>query len=153
YLAATATLIASGAIQAIVCTDPGNAVTSLPTLTITGGGGSSGAATVIMNWSVTGLAVSVSGAAYGNAQPVLVTTAGGLTAGVATHTSPGQAAIEGSIPHIRPAQLLLTSTAGGLLTGTGTVIDGGIGFQDVPSGIVVAGGSGLATTAGQVTLT
>ena len=63
--AAVATLTGSGTITALLCLDHGNAIavtlgtaTSIPTLSFSGGGGNSAAATAIMNWGIVGLASS-----------------------------------------------------------------------------------------------
>ena len=54
----------------------------------------------------------------------------------------------------RPAKIQGTSTAGGALTATGLVIeDAGYGYEAVPNLFPLAGGSGLATTQGQITAT
>ena len=60
--AATAVLTGAGTITAILCLDHGSPIaytagsaTSIPTITISGGGGLSGAATALMNWSIVGL--------------------------------------------------------------------------------------------------
>jgi hypothetical protein len=149
-LAATATLTGSGTIAAVVCTNHGNAVTSLPTLAFSGGGGSSAAATVIMNWTVTGLTVVDGGAGYGTSVPFLVLAAGGITAGSPVNTNPEY---EADITQIR--QIDLSGTTGvGVITATGLkVIDGGIGFQAIPTAIVLTGGTTAVTTNGSATLT
>ena len=60
--AAVATLTGAGTITAILCLDHGSPIaytagsaTTIPTITISGGGGSSGAATALMNWGVVAL--------------------------------------------------------------------------------------------------
>lgn len=73
----TAALTGSGTIAAVLCTDPGTAVTSVPTLTFTGGGGSSGAATALGVYTVTSV-----GAATG----LGLIAPGALP--TATHTNP-----------------------------------------------------------------
>jgi hypothetical protein len=138
-------------ITAVVCTDPGYTVlTSVPTLSFSGGGGSNAAATVVMCFTVTGATVGTAGAGYGNAQPFYLVSGGGLPSATASLANP---AIQGGLLLPRPAQINGTSTAGGALTATGLqVVDGGL-FSAVPTLAPLAGGSGLATTQGQVTAT
>lgn len=147
----TATLTGSGTITALVRTDHGTPLTSVPTFTFSGGGGSSAAATAVMAFVATGFTVGAGGAAYGNAQPFGVITTGGIVGGSAGAVvnpllGPG-------IFTPRQANISGTSTAGGAITATGAVVNDGGLFQAVPNGLVIAGGSGLATTVGQVTIT
>lgn len=153
-LTINATLAGSQVVTGILCLDPGNtALTSLPTLTISGGGGASAAATVIMNWTVTGFTVGTAGVAYGNAQPFTVTGSGLVcqTAAASGDTNP-----QLNVGLTKPRNFLIsgTSTAGGAVTATGISIDdAGWGIQQVPNGLIVAGGGALPTTAGAVTMT
>jgi len=73
----TAALTGSGTIAAVLCTDYGTAVSAVPTLTFTGGGGASGAATALGVYTVTSV-----GAATG----LGLIAPGALPA--ATHTNP-----------------------------------------------------------------
>jgi len=140
-LAATATLTGSGTIGAVVCTDPGLVRTALPTLSFTGGGGASAAATVLMNWTVTGFTATTGGAGYGNAQPFAVRTIEyANTSATAANTNP---AIEKGLTFGRMALVNGSSTAGGAITATGAVVvDAGIGFQKIPTCVVDFGGTG-----------
>lgn len=148
---ATATLTGSGTITAVICTDHGTPLTSVPTLSFSGGGGASAAATVVMCLTATGFTVGSGGTAYGNAQPFLVQAVGGVTAGTAGAVVNPQIGTSRLTP--RMGVITGTSTAGGAIQATGSVIaDGGL-FQAVPVGIVTAGGSALATAVGQVTIT
>ncbi len=140
--AAVCVLTGSGTITAIVVTDHGNAVTSVPTLTISGGGGSSGAATAIMCFTATAYTVTSAGSGYvGN---VLVTgLGGGPVAASASYTNP---AIQSNLVRQRPAFIagVLSATA---LSATGqTVYDGGI-FPGVPDGYVAGFATGSAALA------
>ena len=153
-LTVNATLAQANKITAVVCTDPGSApVTATPTLTFTGGGGTSAAATVIMNYTVTGITVVTAGAAYGNAQPFLVTSGAALsTATVASGDVNPQ--IEKSITMPRPFYGVGTSATAGTVTSTGFVIqDAGFNFQTTPDLFVIPGGTGLPTTTASVTAT
>lgn len=150
-LTVNATLAGAGTITALLCTDHGTPLTAVPTLSFSGGGGASAAATAVMCFVATGITVGAGGAAYGNAQPFLVITGGGVVGG-----TPG-AVVNPNIDKLiftpRQANITGTSTAGGAVTATGIVINDPGMFQAVPSGFVIAGGSALATTVAQVTVT
>lgn len=148
---ATATLTGAGTITAVLLNDRGTALTAVPTLTFTGGGGSAAAATVVMNFAATGFTVGTAGAAYGNAQPFMVITGGGIVGGTAGAVV--NPAISTGL--FTPVQANITgvSTAGGAVTATGLVVNNGGSFQSVPTGFVLPGGSGLPTTTGIVTIT
>lgn len=148
---ATTALTGSGTITAVICTNHGVAVTAVPTLTFTGGGGSSAAATAVMMFTATGFTVGAGGAGYGNAQPFAVITTGGIVSGAAGAVVNPQLSTNLFTP--RQANISGTSTAGGAITATSSVVNDGGLFQAVPSGIVLAGGSGLATGQGQATIT
>lgn len=143
YVDGIATITGTGVISAVVNTDPGNVVTALPTLAFSGGGGASAAATVVMNWTVTGYTIGGGGVGVGTA--AIVVTVGGLTAGVPVNTNPE---IEQKLTQIRLANLG-TAISGGVITAAGAVIDAGLGYQAIPT--LIALGNGILTTA--VTLT
>lgn len=134
-------LTGAGTLAAVLCTNPGAPVTATPTLTVTdAGGGTSGVASVVMMWTVTGGTIANAGAGY-NAQNML-TSVGGQTAAVPAHTNP---AIEqtGFIP--RPAQIA-TVLNGSSIGSIGTIIDGGL-FEGVPTPILLASGASPTTVA------
>lgn len=150
-LTVNATLTGAGTITAVLRTDHGQAVTAVPTLTFSGGGGASAAATVVMCFTVTAFTVAVNGAGYGNAQPMLIISGGGITAGTAG------AVVNPSIgPGMftpRQANISATSTAGGIIQTSGAVVNDGGLFQAVPALFVLPGGTGLATTTAGATAT
>ena len=150
-LTVNSTLAGSGTITALVRTDHGTPLTSVPTISFSGGGGSSAAATAVMCLTATGITVDAGGVAYGNAQPFGVITTGGIVAGAAGAVVNPQLGPGLFTP--RQANISGTSTAGGAITATGAVVNDAGLFQAVPSGLVIAGGSALATTVGQVTIT
>lgn len=150
-LTVNATLAGAGTVTAILNVTQGSAVTAVPTLTITGGGGASAAATAVMCFTTTGLTVGAGGVAYGNAQPFLVITGGGVV--TATPGAVVNPQISTAMFTPRQANYTGTSTAGGAITATGLVTNDSGLFQSVPAGFVIAGGTGLATTVGQVTMT
>lgn len=149
---ATTALTGSGTITAVICNSRGTPQTAVPTLAFSGGGGASAAATAVMCLTATGLTVGTAGAGYGNAQPFTVLLTNGVVAGTAgAVVNPTLGGIELITPRI--GQIQGTSTAGGAVTATGAVIvDGGL-FNAVPNATILAGGSGLATTVGQATVT
>lgn len=130
-------LTGTGTLAGVYCVDPGNPVTSLPTLTFASG---AGAATVLMNWSVTGFTATTGGTGYGNAQPFAVRTINGLSTATTVNTQP---AIEKFMTQPRQAIISGTTTAGGAITATGAIVqDAGIGFQIVPTCVVDCGITG-----------
>lgn len=148
----TAALTGSGTITALLCTDHGTPVTAVPTLTISGGGGASGAATAVMCFTVTGFTVGTAGAVYGNAQPFGILTTGGIVPGAVGAVINPQ--FDKSLLLPRQANISGTSTSGGAVTATGAVINDAGLFQAVPTGLVIASGTGaLPTTTAIVTLT
>lgn len=118
---AVTTLTGAGTVTAVLVTNHGTAVTSIPTISFSGGGGSSAAATALMNWAVTAYTVTGGGSGYvGNVE---VTTLGtGLPTTSPAYTNPSsQTGFLRTRPPIIAAAL--SSTA---ITATGqTLIDGG----------------------------
>lgn len=154
-LTVNSTLAGSGTIMAVVCTDPGSVLTSVPTLAFSGGGGSSAAATAIMCFALTGVTSGANGAGYGNAQPILFLTSGGIVGGSSAAGTTNPELDKGMfVP--RMGQISALSSAGGTFTSTeasaAVVTDPGR-FQSVPNLHPVAGGTGLATTVTQATAT
>lgn len=147
----TAALTGSGTITALLCTGHGTAVTAVPTLTFTGGGGSAAAATAVMCFTATGFTVGTAGAGYGNAQPFGIVLAGGKVSGTASATV--NPTMDRNLLTPRLGNISGTTTAGGAVTATGALVNDGGLFSAVPSGLPLAGGSGLATTQAQVTVT
>lgn len=143
-LTVNSTLAGSGTVTAILCTDHGTPQTSVPTLTISGGGGASAAATAVMCFTVTGYTVGTAGAVYGNAQPILTMAVGGIVAGSAGAVV--NPAIGPGMFTPRPGYITSTSTSGGELTTGGVIQDGGL-FQAVPTSITLAGNSVPTTQA------
>lgn len=111
----------AGTLSGIVCVDHGNPVTSLPTLTISGGGGASGAATVIADFAVTGLTVGATGTGWPTSSAVIVEPIGQALTGAA-NTNP---TMETSLLLGRDARLVVPTTGGGALTATGATGFGG----------------------------
>lgn len=137
--AATATLTGAGTVTAILTSDSGNALTSLPTFAFSGTSTSGAAATPIMNWSVTGYTVTSVGGAY--TAPILVTSIDNgftLTAGSTTNPT-----ITTNLVRTRPARIqgVVASSA---ISATGQIVyDGGV-FTGVPTLVALGFASGTA---------
>ena len=127
YGAAAATaLTGAGTITALLCTDHGASlgasVGALPTLTFTGGGGSSAAATAIMNLAVTALpTLSAAGATLPGTR-ALITSIDAPPTGSPTISNPS---LYTNLIFSRSCQIS-EAIAGAALTNTGSIIlDGG----------------------------
>lgn len=140
---ATCTLTGAGSITAILCTNPGVAVASVPTLTIAGSGASA-AATALVQYTITAASVTTAGAGYGTA--AYLTTVGGFNA-VASPAFVNPLIQQYDYVQ-RPANIALTASSS--ITGIGTIVDGGL-FIGTPTGVVI--GSGVVTTAAVVAVT
>lgn len=139
-------------VTAVTCTDPGTgAYTAVPTLTFAGGGGTSAAATPIMCFAATGFTVGNAGVAYGNAQPFLVVTGGGIVPSPGTVVNPS---VSNQLFIPRQANISGTTTSGSVITATGLVVNDAGLFQSVPNGFVLPSGTAaLPTTTAIVTIT
>lgn len=129
--AAVTVLTGAGTITGLICTDHGTVVTTLPTLTFTGGGGSGAAATVIMCWTITAYTVSTTTTGSGLVAPILLSAYGGFPATAPAYTNP---TTQSTLIHGRAASILASVIqTPGSLTATGqTVYDGGI-YAGVPT--------------------
>lgn len=149
---ATAALTGAGNVTAVLCTNHGTPQTAVVTLTFSGGGGASAAATAIMDFAATGFTVVGNGnGTYGNASSsfLVITDGGKVTAADATIVNPS---ISTGLIETRPAIFTGTPTASGNITATGNVTTDVGQFQGVPNGFVISGGFGNATTAATVTI-
>jgi hypothetical protein len=150
---AVATLTGAGTVTGVLCLNHGTPLSAVPTLTFTGGGGSSAAATAIMNFAITAYAVSTAGAGYtAAAGSVWVTATPVPTAGTAAYTNP-TSQIE--LVAMRAAILSAPVSGAGAITATGQyVVDGG-SYEAIPAAgsIDIISGTGIITTAAVLTLT
>jgi hypothetical protein len=151
---ATAVLTGSGTVNAVVCNDFGTGgLTTVPTLTFSGGGGSGAAATAIMNLTVTGYTVTTAGAGYtAAAGNVWVSATPSPTAGTPAYTNP---ATQTGAVKLRQALISAPASGAGAITATGLfVIDGG-SYEAIPAtgSVVINGGTGIVTTAAVLALT
>lgn len=146
---ATAVLGTANTVTGVLITDHGNPMTTLPTISFTGGGGSGAAATALMCWTVTGITVGNAGAGY--ATPVRIQTLNnGIPTTAPAYTNPQT---QGSFIRTRDAVLQGAVSAGGITTAS-IVLDGGIiGGTASNIGVNVINGVGVApTTAATLTL-
>lgn len=149
-IASTAALQGSGTLTGLYTTGfYGTAgLTAVPTWTFTPS--STITATAICDFTVTSISVAAAGAAYGNAQPVAIITAGQQATGAAALIT-GNPLFDIGICLPRNLSAQATTTAGGAV-GTAanvlsaTIHDPGRGFQLVPNLFVLPGGTAVAVT-------
>ena len=149
--AATCVLTGAQTVTGVICTDHGNPVTSLPTLTASGGSGTGATFVTIALFTVTAYTVVTAGSGYSGT--VEVSFLGGFSATAPSYTNP---TTQLNLVRTRKASLLAALSAG-TLTATGqTVYDGGL-YPGVPTGIVYGAGQtsqtvgAVAATVGGVT--
>lgn len=151
---ANGTVVTTGTqtVVGVLCTDHGNPITSgtIPTLTFTGGGGTSAAATVLMNWGITTYAASTPGAGYGTSATVWATAVGPTPpVGAAGYAGPDTGNL---LVRQRNANLWIPTGTGGGLTTAGGIIDGGV-YLGIPTAVVTAANGIAPTTAAVLALT
>mgnify|MGYP001608434172 FL=1 len=140
---ATAVLIGSGSISAILCTNPG-APAAAPTLTITGTGGSSATATAQLMQTLTG--ATVIGGGTGITDNGAFISIGGVPTSTAVNTNPD---IEGFSFIPRPATGGLANT-GGSLVSVSTIYDGGLFVGATPNLMVTPTAGSIGATGASV---
>lgn len=118
-------LTGAGTITGLVVTDFGAPQTSVPTLTFSSG---SGAATVIMDWTVTSATLTNAGSGYVHSSFVNITSTGGLVAGSSVLTNP-YSTTGLFVP--RKADIHIATDSSGILQTGQIVVDGGR-FQATP---------------------
>ena len=122
---ATTTLTGAGTITGLVCTNHGTPVTlayngTYPTLTITGGGGASGAATPLFNWAATSITVTSAGSGYTNNVPFVVQ---GFQGPLPTAAGSANPQLYTNLLTPRNSQIVGNTAAGTVLTATGSVVN------------------------------
>lgn len=135
----TTGLLGSGSIAAIICTNPGVSVSSVPTLTIAGAGSSAAATAIRLTTMVSASVVAGQGGAY--AAGATGITAGGVPTATAVNTNPE---IEGFNFIPRPASFLMAGTSS--LTSVSTIYDSGL-FLNTPAAAISPINSSPATVA------
>ncbi len=144
---AVASLSNTSKLTAVLCTNNGIPVSALAaTLTFTGGGGTSGSATVNFLQTISSISVTTAGSSL-NVNAALTTTGGVPTAGV--YTSPITDYTD-FLPRQANTQLSLNST-GGVGSVKGSVVDGGM-FLAAPTALVVGSGGAPFTAAAAISL-
>lgn len=133
----------TGSIAAVICTNPGASVSSAPTLTISGTGGSAAAATA--NLLTVATAFTVGGAGAGYSAGTFIQALGGIPSATTVNTQPFW---EVDFVHPRPA-LASVTIAGGTITSISKILDAGM-FLGTPAVVTVA--NAVITTAATVTV-
>lgn len=148
--ALTTTVVTTGTITAVICTDHGTPLTAVPTLSFSGGGGSSAAATAVMCFTATGFTITNAGAAYGAAVPVLIQVADGrITTAAGTVVNPSMGV---GLLNPRTGSAIVTSESGGTIAATPVIQDGGL-YSKVPTAFFTGSASTPATTNAVATVT
>lgn len=137
---AVCSLTGAKTIAGVVCVDPGSGgLTSVPTFTISGGGGSSFAATVVMCWSILSYTPTAGTGFTGNS------LLSGLDAFPTAATTILNPAIQSLWVKTRQAVITMPES-GGAPTATGAVFqDGGI-YTSVPTPLVTTNGALITQT-------
>jgi hypothetical protein len=125
----TTTLTGSGTLTALYPSNPGTAVTAVPTFTFSPA--SSTAATAVMNFSVTGYTVTAAGTTY--TAPVVVGSAAEIVGGTSILTNPASTT---GLTLPRPARILAAINTTTLTAVGYTVVDGGLGIQTKPTATI-----------------
>jgi hypothetical protein len=144
--AAVATLTGANTVTGLVCIDHGtDGLTSVPTLTISGGGGSSATATAIMCWSITAF-TPTGGTGFTGPSELSALDAFSTTSSAYVNPSTQSALVS-----TRKASILLPES-GGAPTATGAVFyDRGV-YTSVPTALVTTNGA-LITAGGTFAFT
>lgn len=152
-LTVNATLANTGKVTALKCTDPGTAAqTSTPTLSFSASVGGGLAATVLMNYSVTGFTVTNKGSSLGNSTTFIVETGAYQSTATSAVTDPQ---LDVGVNNSRMARLLgyTNSTGNAIASNTSlTTIDAGYGFQQAPSLYIIPDLSATTAVTSAVTL-
>jgi hypothetical protein len=148
--AAITTLTATGTITGLLCLDHGvpTAATTIPTFTISGGGGASFAATAVMCWTVTSLGTGNVGA--GITAPVAqILAEDQLTATASTAVI--NPTTQKKLLKTRPANIWVGTTGSAINAySTANILDGGI-YAGIPLAVVAVSPSTTVTTAATTT--
>jgi hypothetical protein len=137
---AVAALTGAQTVTGVLCVDHGiGGQTAVPTLSFSGGGGSSAAATAIMNWTITAYAVTSGGTGWTTAP--YITAYDNFPSTSPAYTNPQS---QKGLVATEEAQII-GAVSGGAITATGqNVLNGGV-YTATPTLIVL--NSGLLITA------
>ncbi len=144
-------LTGAGTITAVLLLDHGTTQTtmsSIPTLTFTGGGGSSAAATVAVNLAITGYGVTSGGAGYPASSFVQVSAFDVYNPTGAIYANPS---LYYNLMYPRQAVIRAPTTGGNAVTTGGVVIDGGCYNALAP--VLFIDTIAVVTTAAALTIT
>jgi len=147
---AVASLTGSQTVTGITVQNFGTPLTTIPTLTFTGGGGSSAAATVIMVRSIGAYVVSAGGSGYSGT--VIVSAVGNGGVASPANTNPKWTT---NLVRTRNAQIVAALGTSQGLSATGqTVLDGGIYGASSPTAVIYGSiQTNTGNTVGTVTFT
>jgi hypothetical protein len=139
--AAVCVLTGAGTVTGVVCIDHGSdGLTSVPTLTISGGGGSSAAATAIMCWSIITFTPT---AGTGFTGPSELSALDAFPTTTPAYVNPST---QSALVSTRKASILMPES-GGAPTATGAVFyDRGV-YTSVPTALVTGNGALITETA------
>lgn len=129
----TLAIVGSGSISAVLCTNSGASVSSAPTLTVAGGGGSGATVSAVWMQSLVSATVASTGTWTGGAA---LQSIGGFSGSTPWNTNPE---ISGNTFVSRPIQALLSGGSSSL-TSIASLYDGGL-FLTAPT-LLVSGVSG-----------
>jgi hypothetical protein len=131
-------------VTGIICTDPGTAVTSVPTLTIAAApsGGTTAVATAVMQFTVTGVTITLAGTAYTPSSAFTVIAPGTFVSGTSAVTNPLS---DKGLFQPTPTFAYGTTTAAGIVSTAGLVISNGGLHQAVPSLFFQVSGTSVPT--------
>lgn len=116
----TAAITGAGTITAVICTNGGTPLTAVPTLSFSAG---SAAATVVMDWTITGVTITTAGAGFtASAGFVTATGAGGYVTAAPAYLGSASAV---NAQRYWPAVIAVPTNGSGAMSGTPAIIDGG----------------------------
>jgi hypothetical protein len=143
--AAVATLTGAGTVTAVLCLDHGTPQTAVPTLAFAGGGGTGAAATAIMNFALTGYAVTTGGAGY--ATPLTITGFPVFPSTAPAYINP---TIQSNLVRGRNGSITGAVTGGAIVAAGQAIQDPG-SYPAVPA--ISISTNGVVTTAAALTAT
>lgn len=138
--AAVCTLTGANQVTAVICIDPGvGGQATVPTLSFSGGGGSSAAATALACLNVVSITASGGSAYASDAESRMIDK---ITASP-TWTNP---ATEKGWVKTRPSSILVPESAGSLTATGAVIVDGGIFTNASPDQFIITNGAGSGGT-------
>lgn len=146
---AVASLTGTGTVTAVLISNYGTPLTTIPTVTFTGGGGSSAAGTAIMVRSIGAYTVTTQGSGYSGTVLISALGNGGVAAPALTNPE-----WTTNLVRTRNAQIIgALGTSAGLSATGQVVLDGGIYGASSPTAIVYGSLTGSTPSVGVVSFT